>query len=49
MAKKLKAITCLVADSMRDIINAAKEEDIPREDIVNILVLNKQVYLVYYK
>lgn len=49
MAKKEKVITCIIANNMRKIISMAQELEIKREDIVNILAMEGQIYLVFYK
>lgn len=49
MAKKEKIITCVIANNMRKIISMAQELEIKREDIVSILAMEGQIYLVFYK
>lgn len=49
MVKKEKVITCIIADNMRKIISMAQELEIKKEDIVNILAMEGQIYLVFYK
>ena len=49
MTKKEKIITCVIANNMRKIISMAQELEIKREDIVSILAMEGQIYLVFYK
>lgn len=48
MTKDGKILTCIVADTMRNIIKQANELSIEREDIVSITTLHNQIYLMYY-
>ena len=47
--EKNKVAHCLSSSKVRDIINAMKEEEIAKEDIVNLFAFGNQVHLVYYK
>lgn len=49
MTKDGKIMTCIVGQTVRDIINQANELDISKEDIVNMFTLGGQIYLVYFK
>lgn len=49
MIKDGKIMTCIVGQTVRDIINQANELDISKEDIVNMFTLGGQIYLVYFK
>ena len=47
--EKNKVVHCISSHNVRDIINTMREENVPNEDIVNLLAFGNQVYLVYYK
>lgn len=47
--EKNKVAHCLSSPKVRDVVNAMKEENIAKEDIVNMFAFGNQVYLVYYK
>ena len=49
MTKDGKVMTCIVGQTVRGIISQANELGIQREDIVNMLTLGEQIYLVFYK
>ena len=49
MSEKKKVMTCIIGQTIRSIISQANELGIPKEDIVNIVTLGGQIYLVYYK
>ncbi len=49
MAKDGKIMTCIVGQTVRNIVAQANGLEIPREDIVSMFVLGGQVYLVFYK
>lgn len=49
MIKDGKIMTCIVGQTVRDIINQANELDISKEDIVHMFTLGGQIYLVYFK
>lgn len=42
-------MTCIVGQTVRNIVAQANELNIPREDIVSMFVWGGQVYLVFYK
>lgn len=42
-------MTAMVANTIREIVRTANEEEIKREDIVSLLKENGQFVLVYYK
>lgn len=49
MTKDGKVMTCIVGQTVRGVISQANELGIQREDIVNMLTLGEQIYLVFYK
>lgn len=49
MNKDGKIMTCIVGQTVRNIVAQANELEIPREDIVSMFALGAQVYLVFYK
>lgn len=49
MGEKNKVMTCIVGQTIREIISQANELGIQREDIVNMLTLGERIYLVFYK
>lgn len=44
-----QVITAMAANTIREIVRTANEEEIKREDIVSLLKENGQFVLVYYK
>lgn len=44
-----QVMTAMAANTIREIVRIAKEEEIKREDIVSLLKENEQFVLVYYK
>lgn len=42
-------MTAIAANTIREIVKIANEEEIKREDIVSLLKENSQFVLVYYK
>lgn len=44
-----QVMTALAANTIREIVRTANEEEIKREDIVSLLKENGQFVLVYYK
>ena len=42
-------MTVMAANTIREIVRTANEEEIKREDIVSLLKENSQFVLVYYK
>lgn len=49
MAKNGKIMTCIVGQTIRNIVSQANELEIPKEDIVSMFALGGQIYLVFYK
>lgn len=49
MAKNSKIMTCIVGQTIRNIVSQANELEIPKEDIVSMFALGGQIYLVFYK
>lgn len=49
MTKDGKVMTCIVGQTVRNIVDQANELEIPREDIVSMFALGGQIYLVFYK
>ena len=49
MTKDGKVMTCIVGQTVRNIVAQANELEIPREDIISIFTLGGQIYLVFYK
>lgn len=49
MTRDGKIMTCIVGQTVRNIVAQVNELEIPREDIVSMFVLGGQVYLVFYK
>lgn len=49
MTKDGKVMTCIVGQTVRNIVAQANELEIPREDIVGMFALGGQIYLVFYK
>ena len=49
MAKDSKVMTCIVGQTVRNIVAQINELEIPREDIVSMFALGGQIYLVFYK
>ena len=49
MTKDGKVMTCIVGQTVRNIVAQANELEIPREDIINMFALGGQIYLVFYK
>lgn len=49
MTKDGKIMTCIVGQTVRNIVAQVNELGISREDIVSMFVLGGQVYLVFYK
>lgn len=47
MAKE-ESIKCIVGGQLREVINEANRIEIKKENIVSILAIKDQVYLVYY-
>lgn len=47
--KEGKVMTCIVGQTVRNIVAQANELNIPREDIINMFPLGGQIYLIYYK
>lgn len=48
MTKEGKILTCVVGDTIRNVVKQANELNIEKEDIVSMFTLNGQIYLVYY-
>lgn len=48
MTKDGKILTCVVGDTIRNVVKQANELNIEKEDIVSMFTLNGQIYLVYY-
>lgn len=44
-----QTMTAMAANTIREIVRTANEEEIKREDIVSLLKENGQFVLVYYK
>lgn len=44
-----KLINCIAEDTIRKLVNRAKELEIKKEDIVQLLVLGGQIHMIYYK
>lgn len=42
-------MTAFAANTLREIVNMANEENIKREDIISLLKDNGQFWLVYFK
>lgn len=49
MTKNGKVFTALVVESIRDLVDVAHEEQIPREDMITILKDKDKFVLFYYK
>lgn len=49
MTKNGKIFTAIVVESIRDLVDVAQEEQIPREDMVTILKDKEGYVLFYYK
>lgn len=49
MAKDDKVMTCIVGQTVRNIVAQANELEIPREDVIGMFALGGQIYLVFYK
>ena len=49
MAKNGKIMTCIVGQTIRNIVSQVNELEIPKEDIVSMFALGGQIYLVFYK
>lgn len=49
MTKDGKIMTCIVGQTVRNIVAQANELEIPREDIISMFALGGQIYLVFYK
>lgn len=49
MTNNAKIMTCIVGQTVRNIIAQANELEIPREDVVSMFTLGGQIYLVFYK
>lgn len=49
MTKDGKVMTCIVSQTVRNIVAQANELEIPREDIISMFALGGQIYLVFYK
>lgn len=49
MTKNGKTFTAIVVESIRDLVDVAQEEQIPREDMVAILKDKEGYVLFYYK
>lgn len=49
MTKDGKVMTCIVGQTVRNIVAQANELEIQKEDIVSMFALGGQIYLVFYK
>lgn len=49
MAREDKVMTCIVGQTVRNIVAQANKLEIPREDIISMFALGGQIYLVFYK
>lgn len=46
---KKNTLSCIVASTVRSLINQTNELSIPREDILTIVNINNILYLLYFK
>lgn len=47
--EKRRVISCITGSTVRGMIDKANELKLTKEDILDILVLRDQVYLIYFK